>query len=60
MIVANRANEEIKALLKSKGLFYWQVAEQLGVSESTLLRWMRTEFTADRKAKIEAAIEAMC
>lgn len=57
--MTNRANEEIKALLKSKGLFYWQVGEQLGVSESTLLRWMRTEFTADRKAKIEAAIAAL-
>ena len=57
--MTNRANEEIKALLKSKGLFYWQVAEQLGVSESTLLRWMLTEFTADRKAKIEAAIAAL-
>lgn len=52
----NQANADIKSLLKCNGLFYWQVAEQIGVAESTLLRWLRVELDAERKARIERAV----
>ena len=52
----NQANADIKSLLRSNSLFYWQVAEQMSVAESTLLRWMRTELDAERKALIESAV----
>lgn len=52
----NQANTDIKTLLKRNGLFYWQVAEQIGVAESTLLRWMRIELDAERKDQIASAV----
>lgn len=52
----NQANADIKSLLKYNGLFYWQVAEQIGVAESTLLRWLRVELDTERKARIERAV----
>ena len=52
----NQANADIKSLLKRNGLFYWQVAEQIGVAESTLLRWMRIELDAERKDQIASAV----
>ena len=52
----NHANADIKAMLKCNDLFYWQVAEQMGVAESTLLRWLRVELDAERKARIESAV----
>lgn len=55
----NQANADIRVLLKSNGLFYWEVAGQIGVAESTLLRWLRTELDPEQKAKIEAAVDAL-
>ena len=50
-------NREIKDRIRQAGTTQWRVAEALGVSEGTLLRWLRHELTADRKAAILAAIE---
>ena len=36
-----RANQELRKRITEAGLFHWQVAEAVGVSESTFCRWMR-------------------
>lgn len=53
------ANKELKAKFRCYGLFYWQIAAQIGIAESTLLRWLRTELSADKRQRIEAAVEAL-
>lgn len=35
----------------------WEVAEQLGVSEVTVCRWLRSELPKDKKVQILQAIE---
>lgn len=46
------ANERIRKELKSNGMFLWQVAKVLGVSESTLIRWMREELPENKQKEI--------
>lgn len=50
-------NQEIKLKIRQAGTTQWRVAEALGVSEGTLLRWLRHKLTEERKAAILAAIE---
>lgn len=50
-------NQDIKQKIKEAGTTQWRVAEALGVSEMTLLRWLRFELSPERKAAILAAVE---
>ncbi len=54
-----RANEDLRAAMSNNGVKYWECAEQLGISASTLTVWMRRELTAEKKAMILQAIEAI-
>ena len=44
-------NIEIKKALKEKGLCQWQLAEKLGIHETTLCVKLRKELTQDEKEK---------
>lgn len=44
-------NLEIREAAKAAGVKMWQLAEKFGVSEFTLCRWMRKEFSEVRKAE---------
>ncbi len=50
-------NEDIKEKIKAAGLHQYQVAELCGIGETTLVRWLRKELSAERKAIILSAIE---
>ena len=50
---ANHANADIKAMLRS-ALLAGRRAN--GRGRSTLLRWLRVELDAERKAQIESAV----
>ena len=50
-------NQEIKKMIKEAGTKQWKVADALGVSEGTLLRWLRFELSEEKKALILEAIE---
>ena len=50
-------NEDIKEKIKEAGLYQYQVAKLCGIYESTLIRWLRWELSAEKKAKILSAIE---
>ena len=51
------ANTDIRYEIMKRGLKNYQVAEKLGICETTLSRWLRTELPADRKQKILEAIK---
>ena len=50
-------NIEIRILLDDSDIKHWQLAEELGVHEITVCRWLRYELTNDKKEKILKAIE---
>ena len=50
-------NEQIREKIRETGVKQWQVAKRLGVSESTLIRWLRDDLSQERKTAILNAIE---
>ena len=54
------ANAEIRKTLKAEKIAYWQIADELGVHENTVIRRMRHELSeADEKAFLKAISEIM-
>ena len=52
-------NEKIKSEIKRRHLYQYQVAAEVGVSEFTLLRWLRMPLTKEREDKLLSAINAL-
>ena len=52
-----QANSDIRQHAKARGVFWWQVAVELGVSESTVVRWIRVELQSEKKAHIMEVID---
>ena len=52
-------NIEIRQALKEKRLFSYEVAEALGIAETTMSRKMRKELDADEKKKILEVIDKL-
>ena len=49
-------NQDIREKIKAAGLKQWQVAKKMGVAESTFIRWLRDELSADQREAIIRAI----
>lgn len=47
-----RTNQKIREAIKDSGLFYWKLADMLGISTSTMSVWMRHEMPADKQKMI--------
>lgn len=45
-------NLDIRREAKEKGVFLYEIAHKLGISEPTMVRWLRYELPADKKSKI--------
>lgn len=52
-----KRNTEVRAAAKSAGVFLYEIAEKLDVSEPTFNRYLRKELSDVWKAKALAAIE---
>ncbi len=50
-------NNDIKKKIKAAGLHQYQVADLCGISETTLVRWLRYELNDEKKNMIFTAIE---
>ena len=44
-------NADIRNALKAYGVYNYELADLLGISEPTLIRWLRKEWAEDQKAK---------
>ena len=51
-----KANQNIRDYAAKKGVYFWEIAMKLGVSEPTITRWMRVELSADKRREIEQVI----
>ena len=49
----------IKDKLKARGVRHWELAHELGVSEQTLVRWLRFEMDEDRQLDMLEKIETI-
>ena len=50
-------NHEIRQALKDHGMKQWELGEIIGVTETTICRWLRKEITDERKDLILTAIK---
>ena len=50
---------EVKQLAKQNGVCLWQIAEKLGITDSTLSRKLRRPLSEADTAKVLAAIEQL-
>lgn len=57
MTTKQKSNMAIREALAEKNMTQWQLAILLGVSESTLTKWMRQEFSDERKREIVELIK---
>ena len=57
MATKSKANSAIRDAARLKGVYLWQIALQLGVSEPTLIRWLRAQLTEEREKAILIAID---
>jgi hypothetical protein len=53
-----RINDDIRMKIRAAGLYQWQVAMACGISEFTLVRWLRGSLTEEQRKAIYTAIEA--
>lgn len=52
----SNANTEIRTLAKQSGVFIYDIADKLGISEPTMTRLLRRELPAEKKEQIKAVI----
>ncbi len=53
------ANTVIREELKTRGVRHWELAYKLGVSEQTLVRWLRFEMNEDKQMDMLEKIETV-
>ena len=54
-----KENMIIRDELKTKGVRHWELMHELGVSEQTLVRWLRFEIDEDKQFDMLEKIEAI-
>lgn len=54
-----KANKEIRNRIESNRILYWEVAEKVGIAQSNLSVWLRTEMREERKERVEKAINEL-
>lgn len=48
---------DVKKLLRNRRICQWQLALELGISESTMLRWLRGSLSKEHETAILEAVE---
>lgn len=57
--MASESNKDIRLAAAGAGIHLWQIAQALGVTDSTFSRMMRVELTTEDKQKIAAIISSL-
>ncbi len=52
-----KSNVDIRKYAKENSVYLYEVAEALNISEPTIMRWLRTNLTDERKATMIEAID---
>ena len=51
------SNKEIESLLKREKIYKWEVAERLGLHETSFCRWWRRELSEEQARQVLSAVE---
>ena len=52
-----KPNMDIRNLAKDNGVYLWEIAKYIGVTEQTIIRWLRREpMPEDKQLKVVDAI----
>ena len=54
-----KANQDIREMIESTGLFYWQVAYRYGLSDGNFSRLLRRELPRHKKERILGIISEL-
>lgn len=54
-----KANAKIRERIEKNRILYWEIADKVGIAQSNLSVWLRTEMRDDRKARVEKAIDEL-
>ena len=50
---------EVKQILKKNHILQYRLAAELGISEFTLIRWLRSPLTSEQEERVLAAIKRL-
>lgn len=51
-----QANQDIQEKIHGLNLLKWEIAEQAGIADTTLSKWLRTPLNDERRKRVEKAI----
>lgn len=57
--MANIANAELRGEIKAAGLHIYDVADRVGIYETSLTRWLRQELTGERERRVRQALDEL-
>ena len=49
-------NKDLREAFRIANVRQWEVAEAIGISEMTMVKWLRRELPEDKKLRIRAGI----
>ncbi|WP_225422957.1 hypothetical protein [Companilactobacillus jidongensis] len=52
-------NEKLREKIKNEDLKYWEIANTIGITDSTFSRWLRTPLNDERKQRVLDAISEL-
>lgn len=55
----SKANKDIRKAIKDAGIYQYEVAKQVNISEPQFVRWLRYELPDSKKEKIFEAINEL-
>jgi len=50
-------NQELRNEMRIANVRQWEVADAIGISEMTMVKWLRKELDEDKKARVRKGIE---
>lgn len=51
-----KANKCLREELRAKNIPFWQVAQYVGVNETTIVRWLRVPLSSEQAERIYTAV----
>lgn len=52
-------NNEVRRAIRLSGFYFWQVAEKLGMTDSSFSRKLRKELSEDEKQRVYGALKEL-
>lgn len=52
-------NLDLRVYAKRKGVYLYEVAAALNISEPTIMRWLRADLSDERKSELYKAIDSV-